>query len=155
MTAAEKISTDVAGGSERNLIELLISRVRENRGPAVTHKVSGRWVDVSWASVLEEVRKVSAGLVAAGVQPGDRVAIFGATTLTWVVCDLAASASRAVCVPIYASNTPDEVEYILHNSGAMLLFVDSDVADGKQPGRLTRVRGKISSCPEVKKVVLL
>lgn len=153
MTAAEKISSDVAG-AERNLVELLISRVRENRGPAVTHKVQGKWTDVSWASVLEEVRKVSAGLVAAGVQPGDRVAIFGATTLTWIVCDLAISASRAVCVPIYASNTPDEVEYILQNSGATLLFVDHDVADGKQKGRLSRVREKIAACAEVKKVVL-
>jgi long-chain acyl-CoA synthetase len=154
MTAAEKVPSEVVGGSERNLVELLLTRVRESRGPAVTHKVDGKWTDVSWASVLEEVRKVSAGLVAAGVQPQDRVAIFGGTTLTWVVCDLAISASRAVCVPIYASNTPDEVEYILQNSGATLLFVDNDVGDGKQPGRLSRVRAKISSCPEVKKIVV-
>jgi len=154
MTAAEKIPSEVAGGSERNLIELLLTRVRETRTPAATHKVDGKWVDISWSSVLDEVKKVSAGLVAAGVQPGDRVAVFGATTLTWVVCDLAISASRAVCVPIYASNTPDEVEYILQNSGSSLLFVDNDVSDGKQPGRVSRVRAKIGSCPEVKKVVL-
>jgi long-chain acyl-CoA synthetase len=154
MTAAERISSDVAGGTERNLVEMLISRVRENRGPAATHKVQGRWTDVSWASVLEEVQKVSAGLTASGVQPGDRVAIFGATTLTWVVCDLAVSASRAVCVPIYASNTPDEVEYILNNSGATLLFVDHDLSDGKQKGRLSRLREKIAACPSVRKVVV-
>ncbi|MBK7863967.1 MAG: long-chain fatty acid--CoA ligase [Archangiaceae bacterium] len=153
MTALEKM-TEVAGGSERNLVELLYSRVRENRGPAVTHKVDGKWVDVGWASILEEVKKISAGLTAAGVQPGDRVAIFGATTLTWVLCDLAISATRAVCVPIYASNTPDEVEYILQNSGASVLFVDNDAADSKQPGRLSRVRAKLGACPGVKKVVL-
>ena len=154
MSAAEQMPSEVAGGSERNLIELLLTRVRESKGPAVTHKAGGRWTDVTWGSILEEVRKVSAGLTAAGIKPGDRVAIFGGTTLTWVVCDLAISASRAVSVPIYASNTPDEVEYILRNSGASLLFVDNDVSDGKQPGRLSRVRGKLAGLPDVKKVVL-
>src|SRR5205807_8931835 len=106
MTAAEKLSPQ-AGASERNLIELLISRVKENRGPAVTHKVAGQWVDVSWAEVFEQVRRLSGAIVAAGVQTGDRVAVFGGTTLQWIVCDLAISASRAVCVPSYASHTPD------------------------------------------------
>ncbi len=118
MTAAEKLSAHSAG-SERNLVELLIARCSDARGPAVTHKVGNAWVDVTWASILEQVRRVSAGLTAAGVKHGDRVAIFGATTLQWVVCDLAISASRAVCVPIYASNTPDEVRYILPELGCL------------------------------------
>ena len=46
MTAAEKIPTEVAAGPERNLIELLLTRVREARSPAATHKIDGRWVDV-------------------------------------------------------------------------------------------------------------
>jgi long-chain acyl-CoA synthetase len=153
MTAAEKLSPEV-GGAERNLIELLLSRVKENRGQAATHKVNGVWANVSWAELLEQVKRVSAGLVANGVQPGDRVALFGGTTLQWLVCDLAVSAARAVGVPIYASNTPDEVRYILQNSGASLLFVDNDEADAKQSGRLSRVRSRIGECPELKKVVV-
>jgi long-chain acyl-CoA synthetase len=153
MTAAEKLSVDV-GGAERNLLELLASRVKENRGPAVSHKVNGAWSDLSWASVLEQVQRLSAGLVAQGVKPGDRVAIFGGTTVQWIICDLAVSASRAIGVPIYASNTPDEVRYILQNSGASLLFVDNDVGDAKQNGRISRVRSRLSECPEVQKVVL-
>jgi long-chain acyl-CoA synthetase len=153
MTAAEKLSVDV-GGAERNLLELLASRVKENRGPAVCHKVNGAWTDLSWSSVLEQVQRVSAGLVAHGVKPGDRVAIFGGTTLQWIICDLAVSASRAIGVPIYASNTPDEVRYILQNSGASLLFVDNDVGDAKQTGRISRVRSRLNECPEVRKIVL-
>jgi long-chain acyl-CoA synthetase len=152
MTAAEKIP--VAGDASRNLVELLLARVRETRTPAASHKVNGQWVDVPWSAVLDEVKKVSAGLVAAGVKPGDRVAVFGATTLQWVICDLAISASRAVCVPIYASNTPDEVRYILQNSGSSVLFVDNDAADAKQPGRASRVRQRLAECPELKRVVL-
>ena len=73
-------------------------------------------------------------MVARGVKPGDRVAIFGATSLQWVVCDLAISAARGVTVPIYASNTPDEVRFVLSDSGASLLFVDDDLPDGRQAG---------------------
>ncbi len=143
-----------APGAERNLVEMLLARVKDRTSAAARHKVDGRWVDVSWATVVEKVKAVSNGLVASGVKPGDRVAVFAATSLTWVVTDLAIAATRAICVPIYSSNTPDEVRYVLQNSGAAVLFVDHDAADGKQAGRLTRARQKLAECPEVKHVVL-
>lgn len=141
-------------GHEKNLIDLLISRVRENRGPAVEHKTASGWVTVSWADVLAQVKRLSDALVGWGVQPGDRVAIFAGTTLQWVVADLAISAARCVTVPIYGSNTPDEIRYVMQNSGAVLLFVDHDVPDAKQPGRATRARQKIGECAACRQVVL-
>ena len=56
-------------------------------------------------------------------------------------------------MPIYASNTPDEVRYILDNSGAVMLFVDDDVPTPKQAGRLTRAQAKIAQTA-VKQIVL-
>ena len=53
----------------------------------------------------------------------------------------------AITVPIYASNTPDEVTYILQHSGSVLLFVDHDQNDGKQPGRFTRARSVLRRLP--------
>ncbi len=150
---AEQLKPD-ADGSEKNLVELLIRRVKDSRGPAVQHKTAAGWVDVSWADVLAQVKVLSNALVGWGVKPGDRVAIFGATTLQWVVTDLAVSAARAITVPIYASNTPDEIRYVLQHSGATLCFVDNDAADAKQPGRLTRVRQRLAECAAVKQVVL-
>lgn len=142
------------GPDEKNLVELLLSRVRESHTPAAEHKTAKGWEEVSWAWVLDEVKRLSDALVGWGVKPGDRVAILAGTTLQWVVTDLAISAARAITVPIYASNTPDEIRHVLQNSGACLLFVDHDLPDAKQPGRLSRVRQKLAECPECKQVVL-
>ncbi|MFT3835369.1 MAG: long-chain fatty acid--CoA ligase [Myxococcaceae bacterium] len=143
-----------ASSSEKNLLEILDRRVREATVPAATAKLNGKWTDVSWAELRQKVEALSNALVAWGVKPGERVAIFASTSLQWLVTDLALSGARAVCVPIYASNTPGEVRYILQNSGAVMCFVDDDAPDAKQPGRLTRLKQKIAECPEVKTVVL-
>ncbi|MHB8874897.1 MAG: AMP-dependent synthetase/ligase [Myxococcaceae bacterium] len=153
MRAESHVASTTAASTARNLVELLQERAREPGKIGATHKSGGRWEDVSWGKILERVKVLSSGLVAQGVQPGDRVAIFAATSLQWVVCDLAISAARAITVPIYASNTPDEVKYILNNSESVLLFVDDDEKDAKQAGRLTRVRAKLGECPSVRQVV--
>jgi long-chain acyl-CoA synthetase len=152
MTAVEKQAPAMA---ERNLVEMLLARVATSTRPAATHKTAAGWVDVSWAEVLARVKAISNGLIAWGIKPGDRVAIFAATSLTYAIVDLAVSAARAIGVPIYASNTPDEVRYVLQNSGSVLVFIDNDVPDAKQPGRLTRARSKLAEVPDCRQVVLL
>ena len=143
------------GAPERNLVQLLQQRAaKAGAAPAATHKSGGRWQEASWSAVLEQVRRVSDGLVAAGVKAGDRVAIFAPTSLQWVICDLAISAARAITVPIYASNTPDECRYILNNSESIAVFVDGDLPDGKQAGRLSRLRQRLDECPSVRRAIL-
>ncbi len=143
-----------AAGPGANLLQLLLERAKDGSKAAATHKSGDRWQDVSWSAVLEQVKKISDGLVAEGIKPGERVAIFAATGLQWVLCDLAISAARAISVPIYASNTPDECRYILNNSEAVAVFVDSDLAEGKQAGRLTRLRQRLNECPSVRRAIL-
>jgi len=139
---------------QQNLVSLLVARAARPDLVGATSHEGGGWKSVTWGAIRDEVRRLSAALVAHGVKPGDRVAIFAATSLRWCVVDLAVSAARGVTIPIYASNTPDEVQYILDHSGSTLLFVDSDVADGKQPGRLSRVRACLSRLPGVKTLVV-
>ncbi|MCP3142553.1 AMP-dependent synthetase/ligase [Pyxidicoccus xibeiensis] len=144
-----------AGGTQDgNLVQFLVQRAQNASKVGVTHKKDGRWVDVTFAQVLEEVKALSAGLVAQGVRPGDRVAIFANTSLQWIVCDLAISAAQAITVPIYSSNTPDECRYIINHSETSFLFIDSDEKDAKQVGRLTRIRQKLAECPSLRKVVV-
>ncbi|MFL5358360.1 AMP-dependent synthetase/ligase [Archangium sp.] len=138
----------------RNLVELLLQRAQTPAKVAASWKTGGRWEDVPWGRILEDVKALSAGLIAQGVKPGDRVAVFADTSLQWVVCDLAISAAQAITVPIYASNTPEEARYILNHSEASLVFVDHDEATPKQPGRATRLRQRLAECPGVRKVVL-
>jgi long-chain acyl-CoA synthetase len=142
------------GAGTKNLVEVLIDRVQTTTLPAATYKKDGQWRNVSWGQVLQDVRVLSAGLVAQGVKPGDRVAIFANTSLQWLVCDLAISAAQAITVPIYASNTPDECRYILNHSESTILFVDNDEQDAKQAGRLSRIRQRIAECPSIRKVVV-
>ncbi|WP_414654245.1 AMP-dependent synthetase/ligase, partial [Hyalangium sp.] len=144
-----------AGAGTKNLIELLIHQAQQaGSKAAVTHKREGKWQDVTWNQVLEQVKTLSSALVAQGIKPGDRVAIFANTTLQWVVCDMAISAAHAITVPIYNSNTPDECRYILNHSESTLLFVDNDEKDAKQLGRLSRVRQRLGDCPNLKKIVV-
>ncbi|MCY1076941.1 AMP-dependent synthetase/ligase [Archangium lansingense] len=150
-----RAETQLATPEARNLVELLLQRAQSPTKVAASWKTGGRWEDVTWGRILEDVKVLSAGLIAQGVKPGDRVAIFADTSLQWVVCDLAISAAHAVTVPIYASNTPDEARYILNHSESSLVFVDHDEQTARQPGRATRMRQKLAECPSVRKMVLL
>ncbi|HZA51047.1 MAG TPA: AMP-binding protein, partial [Myxococcaceae bacterium] len=86
------------GASKRTLLQLLLERAVQPDRIAAKQKRNGVWEDATWGRVLEEVRKLSAALVAEGIRPGDKVAIFAATSLQWVICDLAIGAARAVAV---------------------------------------------------------
>ena len=142
--------------SASTLLHLLQERAsRTPKQDAATHKRSGKWTHVDWVTILDDVRHLSAALVARGIQPGDRVAIFADSSLPWCVADLAICAARAITVPIYASNTPDEVKYVLQHSGAVMLFVDHDRSAGKQPGRFTRARSVLRDCPAVRQVITM
>ncbi|WP_164016952.1 AMP-dependent synthetase/ligase [Pyxidicoccus trucidator] len=144
-----------AGGSQDgNLVQLLVQNARNASKVGVTHKKDGRWQDVTWVQVLEEVKALSEALVAQGIRPGDRVALFGNTSVQWIICDLAISAAQAITVPIYSSNTPDECRYIINHSETSFLFIDNDEKDAKQAGRLTRIRQKLAEMPSLRKVVL-
>ncbi len=148
-----RAESQVAGtsGGAQNLVQLLQQRASQPSRVAASHKRGAAWEDVTWGQILEDVKKVSAGLLAAGMKPGDRVGIFAGTGLQWCVVDLAISAAGGITVPIYGSNTPDECRYILNNSESVFLFVDNDEKDGKQPGRVTRYRAKAAECPTVRK----
>jgi long-chain acyl-CoA synthetase len=154
MRAESQVASPAQSGG--TLLHLLQERAaRSPKQDAATHKRSGKWTQVDWETILRDVRHLSAALVARGVQPGDRVAVFADSSLPWCVADLAICAARGITVPIYASNTPDEVKYVLNHSGSVLLFVDHDRSTGKQPGRFTRARSVLALCPSVRTVITI
>jgi long-chain acyl-CoA synthetase len=154
MRAESQVASPATSGG--TLLHLLQERAsRTPKQDAATHKRFGKWVHVDWETILGDVRHLSAALVARGIQPGDRVAVFADSSLPWCVVDMAICAARAITVPIYASNTPDEVKYVLQHSGAVMLFVDHDRGGGKQPGRFTRARSVLRDCPTVRQVITM
>jgi long-chain acyl-CoA synthetase len=89
-------------------------------------KVDGSWQPVTAKTFGEEVKALAAGLIAAGVGAGDRVAIMSATRYEWTLCDYAIWTAGAVTVPIYETSSAEQVEWILSDSGAVAVFVETD-----------------------------
>lgn len=101
-----------------------------------------RFVDRSAAAVWERVVALAKGLIAAEVQPGDRVGLMSATRAEWVEVDLAVNAIGAVTVPIYETSSPDQIGWILGDSGSVVLVVETDdmLAEARSVGDGTACR---------------
>ena len=88
-------------------------------------QVDGGWVDVTYRQFAEEVAGVAKGLVAAGVEPGDRVGLLARTRYEWTVLDFAIWTAGAAVVPIYETSSADQISWVLSDSGARALVVES------------------------------
>ena len=117
-----------------NLTDDVVSNAREAADTAVfSRRTDDGWVDVTAGEFHDEVRAVAKGLVAAGVEPGDRVALLSKTRYEWTLFDYAIWFAGAVTVPIYETSSAEQIGWILQDSGARAV-----VAEG--PGHLARVR---------------
>ncbi len=83
------------------------------------------WASLSWKEVQDEVVNLGRGLVALGLKPGDRVAIFSENRPRWVIADQAIQACGAVGVPLYSTLTLEELSYMLGDSGAKVAIVST------------------------------
>ncbi len=86
---------------------------------------SGGWGQVSWTQFADDVDAVARGLVAAGVQPGDRVALMCRTRYEWTLVDFAGWAAGAAVVPVYETSSAEQVQWILSDSGARFVVVET------------------------------
>jgi long-chain acyl-CoA synthetase len=90
-----------------------------------TRKVDGRWAPVTAKEFSTEVTALAAGLVASGVQAGDRVGLMSKTRYEWTLCDYAIWTAGAVTVPIYETSSAEQVQWNLGDSGAVAVVVES------------------------------
>ncbi|OBJ49767.1 long-chain fatty acid--CoA ligase [Mycobacterium sp. 1423905.2] len=88
--------------------------------------IDGEWTDVTCAEAAGQIRSAALGLIALGVQAGDRVSIFSATRYEWAILDLAILAVGAVTVPIYETSSAEQVRWVLQDSEAVLVFAETD-----------------------------
>jgi long-chain acyl-CoA synthetase len=124
-------------GPDEAIPDMLAANVAEHGGEVgLRRQVSGQWTDVTWREFGEQVSGVAKGLVAGGVRAGDRVALQAKTRYEWTVCDFAIWAAGAVVVPIYETSSPDQVAWILSDSGATAIIVErSEHADAVESVR--------------------
>ncbi|MCL2536293.1 MAG: AMP-binding protein, partial [Nocardiaceae bacterium] len=88
--------------------------------------VDGSWVNVTAREFADQVTAVAKGLIARGVQPGDRVALMSATRYEWPLLDYAIWSAGGVTVPIYETSSAEQVRWILEDSGAIGLIVETE-----------------------------
>ncbi|MGK5630488.1 AMP-dependent synthetase/ligase [Streptomyces sp. URMC 123] len=91
----------------------------------VARKRDGRWQDVTAAAFLDEVRAAAKGLIASGVEPGDRIALISRTRYEWTLLDFAIWYAGAVTVPVYETSSAEQIQWILGDSGATGALVES------------------------------
>jgi long-chain acyl-CoA synthetase len=90
-----------------------------------TRRVDGRWAPVTAKEFATEVRSLAAGLIAAGVQAGDRVGLMSKTRYEWTLCDYAIWTAGAVTVPVYETSSAEQVQWNLGDSGAVAVILES------------------------------
>lgn len=88
--------------------------------------VDGEWTDVTAATAASQIRSAALGLIAEGVAPGDRVAVFSATRYEWPILDYAILSVGALTVPIYETSSVEQVRHVLSDSSAVLVFAETD-----------------------------
>ncbi len=98
---------------------------------AIITKRKGKWVEYNWQEYYKMVETIAAGLLAIGIAREDRVAIQAETSLEWAILDYAILSIGAVTVPIYTSNTYEDISFIIENSGAKLLFTENSFQSQK------------------------
>lgn len=113
-------------GAPRTLNELFNQAMRKRANQVVMrYKRDRKWHDITGAQLNERVQNLTLALHQLGVRAGDRVALLAESCPEWSVTDYAILANGAVNVPIYPTQAVDQVEYILRNSGARILFISN------------------------------
>ncbi len=101
----------------------------------------GGWSNITGAEALERVRLVAKGLIAAGVEKGERVGILSRTRLEWTLLDFALVFAGAIPVPIYDTSSQEQADWITSDANIKMVFVEThanlammrEVAKGESP----------------------
>lgn len=136
------------GTGAATLGEMVLSAGARYDGVALRERVGGTWVDTSYDDLTRTVREIARGLIALGVARGDRVAILANTRPEWTLVDMGAFCAGAVVAPVYHTNSPGEVAYVLSDSDSRVVFCE-DV------GQLEKLEDVRDRCPLLEHVVLI
>jgi long-chain acyl-CoA synthetase len=124
-----------------NLTDDVVANARDHADLSVlSRNTRDGWVDVTAAEFLAQVSAMAKGLMAAGIEPGDRVAVLSKTRYEWTLADYAIWFAGAVTVPIYETSSAEQIGWILADSRARAV-----VAEGPEHlARISEVRGDLT-----------
>ena len=93
--------------------------------PCISFKRGGGYLSFSYQEFYTRVLMTARGLRKAGIKPQDKVAILSENRVGWAIADMGILAARAVTVPIYATSTGHQAAFIIHHSGARIVFISN------------------------------
>ncbi len=127
--------------------EMILSAAAQHSGVALQYPREGRTAYVSYTELRMISSEIARGLIALGIERGDRVAILGLTSADWTLADCGALCAGAVVTPVYHTNSAEECAYVLGHSEARLIFCEN----AAQAAKIERIRER---CPSLEHVVL-
>ena len=136
-----------------NLERHFVNRIRQQaktrqNSTALRHKINGLWKDISWNAFQQQLDQLSLAFLACNIQVQDKIAIFAHNMSRWTIADIAALQVRAITVPIYATNTAQQAEFILNHADVKILFV----GDQEQYDQALEIAHQ---CPQLQKIVAM
>lgn len=130
----------------KTLVDLYRHVLAKPKPMLLNYKRGDQWQPVSTEQLAEKVRLAAMGLFALGVQPGAHVGLLSENRIEWTIADLAIINCGAADVPIYATQAPKQVAYILNDAGVEVLFISNQA-------QYDRVREALNSCPKLRVIV--
>ncbi|MBL8382888.1 MAG: long-chain fatty acid--CoA ligase [Burkholderiales bacterium] len=116
--------------------------------PALRWKARGIWHSATWGAYYDGARAVGLALAAAGVARGEVVTVLAENRPEWLYADLGAQCMGMIGNGIYPTSSPEQVQYVLQNSGTRVLFVEDD----EQLDKALAVRAQ---CPRLARIVVM
>lgn len=102
-----------------------VKRFKDKTAIYYKNNTLNKWEGISWIDFGNQIKQVSKGLLKFGIQPQQNIGIVAENMPEWIIADMAIMSIRAVTVPIYATNSKNEIEYIVNDAEISILFVGS------------------------------
>jgi long-chain acyl-CoA synthetase len=126
--------------------DMVLAATERYSGAAIRFPRDDAWHEWSFAELGAAVREVARGLIALGLEPGDKVALLGETRPEWTLADCALLAGGFVVVPVYHTNSPDECRHVIGHSGARAILCED-------AGQLAKVEAVREQLPDLEHVI--
>jgi long-chain acyl-CoA synthetase len=131
---------------DENLTDMVWANAERFGGTvSFRRRVDGTWVDVTAADFAAQVLSVAKGLLAIGLQSGERVGLMSRTRYEWTLLDFAIWAAGGITVPIYETSSAEQAEWILSDSGARAVIVETEA-------HRAEIDAAVNRLPEVRHV---
>ncbi|MBN1288655.1 MAG: long-chain fatty acid--CoA ligase [Actinobacteria bacterium] len=133
----------------RSLADVFKSRVKEyGTKTQVRYHRGGKWNELNWIEFDEKATKVSLGMIALGIKPQERIAVFSGNNVEWLLINIGCQCARITDVPLYETLTAQQAEHILKNSGSRIVFAGTS----DQLDRVLQIKDRL---PDLVKIITI